>query len=207
MSPSTPRPEDLLNAMEEAVFVFSLEDATVLYCSPAAERMFGIPAAQALHRSVFDLTTRPWTPERWRLLVDHVRRDGLVTLAGPHKHPDGTMRHLESSCSFAHDANGAPMGILAVTRDRTVRHEVQARLEEQARKNAQLLTQLKDTLAHVKHLQGLLPICMYCHKIRDDAGNWDQLETYVASRTEAAFSHSICPDCERQHFPDDGKAG
>ena len=48
---------------------------------------------------------------------------------------------------------------------------------------------------HVSRLEGLLPICSYCKKIRDDAENWTNVENYVATRSDAAFTHSICPHC------------
>ncbi len=47
----------------------------------------------------------------------------------------------------------------------------------------------------LKQLEGLLPICAYCKKIRDERGGWSGIEAYIAKRTEAAFSHGICPDC------------
>jgi hypothetical protein len=55
--------------------------------------------------------------------------------------------------------------------------------------------ELRTALSEVKTLSGLLPICMHCHKIRNDLGYWDQLERYLARHTEARFSHGICPDC------------
>jgi hypothetical protein len=54
----------------------------------------------------------------------------------------------------------------------------------------------------VKVLQGLLPICSYCKKIRDDGGYWQQVERYIAARSKADFSHGMCPDCGPKHFPD-----
>ena len=62
--------------------------------------------------------------------------------------------------------------------------------------------ELEEALAHVKQLQGLLPICMHCKKIRDDRGSWEQMERYIADRSQADFSHGMCPDCEEKHFPD-----
>ncbi len=53
----------------------------------------------------------------------------------------------------------------------------------------------------VKVLRGLLPICSYCKKIRDDEGYWQQVERYIAARSEADFSHGMCPDCGTKHFP------
>jgi hypothetical protein len=62
---------------------------------------------------------------------------------------------------------------------------------EQSRLNAELTA----ALAEVKRLSGLLPICAWCKKIRDEAGNWYALETYVAMNSAVDFSHGICPDC------------
>jgi phosphoserine phosphatase RsbU/P len=48
---------------------------------------------------------------------------------------------------------------------------------------------------HVHRLEGLLPVCMYCKKIRDDQGQWQEIETYIATHSEARFSHTVCPNC------------
>ncbi len=61
---------------------------------------------------------------------------------------------------------------------------------------------LEETLTHVKTLQGLLPICASCKKIRDDGGYWRQIESYISKYTDASFSHGICPDCLRKLYPD-----
>ncbi len=65
-----------------------------------------------------------------------------------------------------------------------------------------LITELQQALSHVRQLQGLLPICAHCKNIRDDEGYWSSIEHYVASHSEAEFSHSICPDCARKYYPD-----
>jgi len=57
------------------------------------------------------------------------------------------------------------------------------------------IRELEDALAHVKQLQGILPICCYCKKIRGDADFWQQVEAYISSHSAAQFSHAICPDC------------
>jgi len=50
-------------------------------------------------------------------------------------------------------------------------------------------------LVNIKRLTGLLPICSYCHRVRSDHDYWEQVETYVTKRTDATFSHGICPAC------------
>ena len=67
---------------------------------------------------------------------------------------------------------------------------------------AQLLRQLQDALANIKRLQGLLPICAACKKIRDDHGYWSQVEVYISTHSDAEFTHSICPGCLQKHYPE-----
>jgi len=62
--------------------------------------------------------------------------------------------------------------------------------------------ELQAALAEVKALSGLLPICFNCKKIRDDAGYWQQIETYISARSDAEFSHGLCADCAQELYPD-----
>ena len=64
-----------------------------------------------------------------------------------------------------------------------------------------MVASLKEALANVKTLSGLLPICASCKKIRDDKGYWNQIEAYIGKHTDAEFSHSICPDCRKKLYP------
>jgi len=57
------------------------------------------------------------------------------------------------------------------------------------------VVELQDALSQVKQLRGLLPICSYCKKIRDDQNYWLQIESYFSEYTQTKFSHSICPEC------------
>lgn len=66
----------------------------------------------------------------------------------------------------------------------------------------QVIQELKTTLSEVKILKGFLPICSICKKIRDDQGYWNQIESYIRARSDAEFSHSICPECTQTHYPD-----
>jgi DNA-binding response OmpR family regulator len=60
--------------------------------------------------------------------------------------------------------------------------------------------ELEDALKCVKQLQGLLPICSYCKKIRNDRNYWEQVDSYIAKHSEARFSHGICPDCYKMQL-------
>ncbi len=81
------------------------------------------------------------------------------------------------------------------------RNELHARLRvgmrmlEMQKNLAERVRQLEDALSRVKQLQGLVPICSYCKKVRDDQNYWQQVDAYMSAHTEARFSHSICPTC------------
>jgi hypothetical protein len=64
---------------------------------------------------------------------------------------------------------------------------------------------LEEAQAEIKTLRGLLPICSFCHRIRDDDGEWERLEAYIHSRTDATFTHGMCPECIRKNYPDVGR--
>jgi sigma-B regulation protein RsbU (phosphoserine phosphatase) len=75
-------------------------------------------------------------------------------------------------------------------RIRVASQVVQLQLQLRAR-----VQELEDTLAHVKQLEKLLPICMYCKKIRDEQNSWHQMESYISAHSNTEFSHGICADC------------
>ena len=76
---------------------------------------------------------------------------------------------------------------------------VGVRMVELQQALADRVQELEAALGRVKLLQGLLPICAYCKKIRDDKNYWLQVETYVARHSDAKFSHAICPGCYEQY--------
>ncbi|MCK5064442.1 MAG: response regulator transcription factor [Candidatus Fermentibacteraceae bacterium] len=73
--------------------------------------------------------------------------------------------------------------------------EMQSRLMSQA-------NDLRNSLDHIKTLQGILPICSFCKKVRNDKNYWHQLEDYISTHTEAMVTHSICPECMQIHYPE-----
>lgn len=66
-------------------------------------------------------------------------------------------------------------------------------------------TKLEAALGHVKRLQGLIPICSHCKRVRDDSGYWSAVEQYVSDHSEASFSHSLCPECLTELYPQEAK--
>ncbi|WP_419659345.1 PAS modulated two component system response regulator [Desulfosarcina variabilis str. Montpellier] len=98
------------------------------------------------------------------------------------------------------DEDGDLTEFQAVGRDISARKRAEKKLQEESEK-------LKQALAKVKRLSGMLPICASCKKIRDDSGYWNQIEEYIQSNSDAAFSHGLCPECARKLYPELYKKG
>ncbi len=91
-----------------------------------------------------------------------------------------------------------------------INNELISLQRELVKKNVQLeklkgqlderIKELEAALARVKILEGIIPICMYCKKIRDDKNSWQQLESYITEHSDALFSHGICPHCSEEQM-------
>jgi DNA-binding response OmpR family regulator len=81
-----------------------------------------------------------------------------------------------------------------------VRLQVGIRVMQLQSELAQRVKELEAALAKVRQLEGCLPICSYCKKIRDDDNYWQQIENYILAHSEAFFTHSICPDCYQKYI-------
>lgn len=110
------------------------------------------------------------------------------------RRPDGSRFPLETSSAIFLDAEGNEFTCIII-RDISSRKHAEAERER-------LITELTDALAKIKTLTGRLPICSSCKRIRDEAGNWTAMEVYFRDRTEADFSHDICPECTNVLYPD-----
>ena len=76
--------------------------------------------------------------------------------------------------------------------------ELNLKNEELEKMNSELQGMLKK----VEVLEGILPICSFCKKIRDDQGYWSQVDSYISKHSKALFSHSLCPECAKTNYPD-----
>jgi len=84
--------------------------------------------------------------------------------------------------------DGAVHGVVCVLRDITARKRMERERED-------LIHQLEEALAKIKTLKGLIPMCAWCKKVRDDHGYWKKVEEYIEKHSDATFTHGICPDC------------
>ena len=95
-------------------------------------------------------------------------------------------------------ANTGPFGFILAPfdeRELKVAIEIAVYRHRMEMEREELIHQLQAALAQVKALSGLLPICAQCKMVRDDGGYWSKVEAYIEQRTEARFSHGLCPEC------------
>jgi hypothetical protein len=108
---------------------------------------------------------------------------------------DGKVRYVFTRVRIIRDGSKHPARFYGTDQDITDR-----KLAEEEREK--LILKLREALSQVKALSGLLPICSSCNKIRNKQGHWEQMETYIRDRSEADFSHSICPECAEMLYPE-----
>lgn len=94
------------------------------------------------------------------------------------------------------DDSVRPAGSLYLLRDVTERRQREKVMEK-------MIEALEKSLSEIRQLQGLLPICSHCKKIRDDGGYWEHVEKYISDHTEAQFTHGICPECLTRYYGED----
>ena len=172
-------------------FVLSLDMLCIAHFSgyfrrlnPAWEATLGFTREELQARPMFDFVhadDRERTLEQNRL----VRSGGqAIAFENRYRCKDGSYKWLlwNATADVEHQL------IYSIARDITPRK--QAEVEREA-----LLGELTTALADVRELQKVLPICMYCKKIRDDANYWQSVEAYISRHTNTVFSHGICPTC------------
>jgi PAS domain S-box-containing protein len=169
-----------------------------LFANNAYQAWFGKPRSE-----VVGSTMRSVLGPLYELNLPHIRR----ALAGEVQvfersipQADGSVR--ESLATYTPDTvGGVVRGFFVQIADVTGMKQLE-------REHERVIGELEAALREVRTLRGLLPICMHCKRIRDGQGQWTPIEHYVRARTEARFSHGICPDCMVQHYPDlDAGAG
>ena len=175
-------------------FVLSLDMLCIAHFSgyfqrlnPAWEATLGFTREELQASPMFDFV-HPEDRERTLEQNRRVRGGGqAIAFENRYRCKDGSYRWLlwNATADVEHQL------IYSIARDITPRK--QAEVEREA-----LLVELRTALADVRELQKVLPICMYCKKIRDDANYWQSVEAYISRHTNSKFSHGICPVCYDQ---------
>jgi PAS domain S-box-containing protein len=184
----------IVESCDDAIISQTLS-GTILSWNSGAERMFGYVAQEMVGQPIETLVPEGRLQEianiRNLIELDHsVDRVETVRVR-----QDGTPIDVSATISPIKSADGNVHGASIVMRDITER-------KRRENERTRLIEELTDALKRVKTLNGLLPICASCKKIRNDDGYWEQVEVYIRSRSNAEFTHGICPDCVRVLYPE-----
>lgn len=188
----------LLNTIPNPVFYQDAEGVLQGCNLSFASHIFSLSREKILGQSMTDLCAqlRQRPPENlFRQPIGSSSKTGVLLIEGNIYCADDQQREFIFSKAAIVEPDGSFSGSVGVMVDITERKKTEAERE-------QLIKELQEALAAVKTLRGLLPICSYCKKIRDDKGYYHQIESYIHEHSEAEFSHGICPECAKEHFPD-----
>jgi len=187
----------------DIIWVLDFSTMTFEYVSPSVERNTGFTPDEAKALTMEQTLTPQSLEYVTEVLKEELSNEGKEgfynnrtrTIEVEQLHKGGGYFWSEVTVSFIRDENGNPISIIGVTRDISKRKI--AELEK-----ADKMEQLQQALAEIKTLQGMLPICSVCKRIRDDDGYWQIIENYIQKYTMAEFSHGICPKCAHRVYPD-----
>jgi PAS domain S-box-containing protein len=179
--------KDLADSISDVFFAIDL-NMSCTYWNKATEKLTGVKSRDAIGKPITEILPESSGEKIATLYNDALSSQTTQTHTGKFKFQEKNF-HLDMN------AYPAKHGISVFLKD--VSERVYAERERE-----RLITELQDALTKVKTLSGLLPICAFCKKIRDDTGYWHQVESYIKEHSEANFSHGVCPDCAQQHYPE-----
>jgi len=175
----------------DAIFIVRM-DGTFIDVNSVSHERLGYTREEMLAMHLSELDTAEFS-EQVGARIGLLQQQGHLTFESAHRRKDGSVMPVEINSRIVGYDGGKVL--VSVVRDITER-----KLAEREREK--LIADLQKALAEIKTLQGILPICSSCKKIRDDTGAWHQMEVYIRDRTNAEFSHGLCADCAKRLYPD-----
>ncbi|MFA6147916.1 MAG: PAS domain S-box protein [bacterium] len=195
---SEKRFRDMASSLGEGIYLMN-EQGQVTFMNSEAKRLLGWTEAELSGKNVHDVVhnrTADGTPLAYEDCKMHI-----VTETGVKYVSRDEIFMRKDGTSFPIAVISAPMmedgriiGSISAFSDIS---ETKRLEQEQAR----LILELENALATIKTLRGILPVCASCKKIRDERGSWKEIEEYIGQRTDAQFSHGMCPECMDKFYP------
>lgn len=190
------REEQLRDLFENATDLIQsiAPDGRILFVNRAWLNTLGYRVSELAALNIFDIIHPDCLGECREHFTRVLRGEALTSFQAMFRARDGRKIHVEgnASCRFE---NGQPVATRGIFRDISKRKAIE---EERER----LITELQAALAEVKTLSGLLPVCGWCKKIRDDSGYWNSVEGYLKKSSGMDITHGICPECSAKMMAD-----
>jgi PAS domain S-box-containing protein len=187
--------DSIIQTAQAVVLIIDTKGNIVSF-NPYMQEISGYPLKEVQGKDWFST----FLPERDR---NRIKEMFLHAIAGiqtrgnvnPIVTKDGRELQIEWYDKTLKDPEGRVVGLLAIGQDITERKQTEAEREK-------LVGELQKAFSEIKTLKGILPICASCKRIRDDKGYWNQIEAYIRDRSDAQFSHGICPECREKLYPE-----
>lgn len=168
-------------------------EGRILYTNRLWRDTLGYTAAEATRMRIFDIVDLDCRDKCQGIFACLMRGEKTPPTEAVFVSKDGRKIQVEGRCNPKYD-NGKAVELMGIFRDITERKNLEAQREA-------LIEQLKEAVANIRTLEGYLPICASCKKVRDDKGYWNGIEEYIRTHTRADFTHGMCPDCAKALYP------
>jgi PAS domain S-box-containing protein len=172
------------------MFIIDSGNGRILDANKAAVAYYGWSYKEMTSKRISDINTL--SEAQVRAEMDSARKELRNIFNFRHRRADGSIRDVE--------VYSTPITIQNRQLLYSIVHDVTDR-KRADEERTRLIGELQDALGEIKTLQGILPICVNCKKIRDDKGYWNRLEAYLYDHSDVQLSHGICPDCMKKLYP------
>jgi PAS domain S-box-containing protein len=187
--------QDLYDNAPDMFVSVDANKRTILECNRNFVEVLGYKKEEVIGRSVFDIYTSESAEHAKSTLFPLFLKTGSIKgeeLQVLRK--DGSTLDVSLNVSAIRDANGNIVQSRSILRDISKQKQMKEEREK-------LIRHLQDALKEIKALRGILPLCSFCKRVRDDQGYWEQVDVYILKHSLADISHSICPECAKEHYP------
>lgn len=168
----------------DAITVLDLQ-GNILSWNRGAEKMYGYSEADALKMTIFQIIPTDKKSEATERLARVASGECIESFETQRVTKDGKILDVLLVLTCLKDDLGVIDSVATTERDITG-----------------IKNELRKTSEDIKKLKGILSICAFCKKIRDDKGIWQQIEVYIHDHSEADFSHAYCPECLEKNYPE-----
>lgn len=182
--------DQIINSIDEGLIIADSE-GFIRQFNPAATVLFKPFISDLNKKNLLNVMSKFELNFNFNVITDILKKDSLILEI---KH-DSKSQFFRINVTPHFDYGTELTAYIVIFHDIT-----ESRIAEIAKEKA--ISELQKALEEIKTLQGIVPICASCKKIRDDNGFWEQVESYISKHSHAQFSHSICPECTDELYPE-----
>jgi len=181
----------LFEESHSVMLIIDPETGDILDANASACSYYKYEKAQLTRMQIMDINTL--SPDEVREEMQKAKKEERSHFEFRHRLATGEVRDVEVYCTS--------LELLGKQVLYSIIHDTTERLRLD-RERQQTIEQLEKAQEEIQTLRGILPLCSFCKKIRDDEGNWERVDVYILKHSQADISHSICPDCVKEYYPD-----